>query len=420
MAVARATLAAWARDERERWHVPGIAVGLLERGRVELTADGVAELGSDEPVTPATSFRIASVTKPFTATLVMSLVEVGLLDLDAAVAGRPGVTLRRCLSHQAGLPLELDTSLERFGDGDDALARLAAAEVPSGLVAPGELASYSNVGYWLAGAAAAGAAGTSFEDALRERVLEPLGLHDTAFEPVAPAATGHVQVAPGTDLHRPVERTTPRARRPSGGLWSCVDDLLRFAAHHLGGPGPLGPAARAAMQEPAIADARGWYGLGWQLRRSARGDRIVEHLGSAAGFQTILLLAPERALALTALTNSGRGSAAIGGLVERLGLGPEDPPVVQLAREELVQFEGTYRSGSLEVTVAVDGRELRIEAVELDPFSGERVADPVVHARPAGPRSFVVVDEEWCGARLDFPGTELVRYGGVLARRVRA
>jgi CubicO group peptidase (beta-lactamase class C family) len=420
MAVAQTTLAAWIREERERWDVPGIAVGLLEGGRVEVAADGVAELGADEPLTPGTSFRIASVTKPFTATLVMSLVEAGLVDLDAPLGGRDGVTLRRCHSHQAGLPLELLVPLERLGDGDDALPRLAEEKLPPGLAAPGELASYSNVGYWLAGAAAARVSGTSFEDALRARVLEPLELHETAFEPVPPAATGHVQVAPGADTHRPVVRATPRARRPSGGLWSCVSDLLRFAAHHLGGPGPLSSGARSAMQGPAIDDARGSYGLGWQLRRSASGDRIVEHLGSAAGFQTILLLVPERDLALAALTNSGRGSAAIRGLVERLGLAPDEPPDVRLARDELVQFAGTYRSDTLEVCVDVEGGGLRIEAVELDPFSGDRVADPPVHARPAGSRLFVVVDDEWRGTRLDFPGPDLVRHGAVLARRVLA
>lgn len=420
MTVAEATLAAWVAEERERWHVPGLVLGVLDHGRIEVVADGVAELDSDEPVRPETTFRIASVTKPFTATLVMALVQAGLLDLDEDLGGRPGVTLRRCLSHQAGLPLELDPPLERFGADDESLARLAASEVPPGLVAPGELASYSNVGYWLSGAAASRAAGAPFEDALRERVLEPLGLARTAFEPLAPAATGHVQVTPGGDEHEPVRRATPRARRPSGGLWSCVDDLLRFAAHHLGGPGPLAASARSEMQERAVEDARGGYGIGWQLRRTATGDAIVEHLGSAAGFQTLLLLAPERDTAVAALTNSGRGSAAIRGLVERLELGPAEPPSVQVPALELDRLSGTYRSGGLEVVVSGADGMLRVEAAEVDPFSGESVGDPQVHARPVGSGRFVVVDAEWQGTRFDFPRSDLIRYGGVLARRARA
>src|SRR5262245_40846423 len=104
MAVAQAMLAAWVREERERWHVPGMAVGGLDQGRTELVADGVESLDSGPAVSPETTFRIASVTKPFTATLVMALVQAGLLDLDAPLGGRPGVTLRHCLSHQAGLP----------------------------------------------------------------------------------------------------------------------------------------------------------------------------------------------------------------------------------------------------------------------------------------------------------------------------
>jgi len=174
------------------------------------------------------------------------------------------------------------------------------------------------------------------------------------------------------------------------------------------------------MQEPAVADARGWYGLGWQLRRTEDGDAVVEHLGSAAGFQTLLLLAPARDLAVAALTNSGRGGVAIRGLVERLGLGPDEPSPVEVSPRKLDELAGTYRSGGLDVVGSVEDGLLRIEAAEIDPFTGDRVAAPPAHAWPAGKTSFVVVDAESRGSRLDFPGDDLVRYDGVLARRVRS
>ena len=90
----------------------------------------------------------------------------------------------------------------------------------------------------LAGRECAAAAGASFSEAVRERLLEPLGLERTSFEAPADAAPGHVQDGPTG--HRPApEVVYPEPRRAAGGLWSTVGDLLRFAGHQLGGPGPL-------------------------------------------------------------------------------------------------------------------------------------------------------------------------------------
>src|SRR5437868_6603835 len=110
-----------------------------------------------------------------------------------------------------------------------------------------ELGAYCNTGFWFAAAAIARALDTSFEEAMRTRVLDPLGLRLTGFEAERPAR-GHDQVEPGAAEHATTAKTYPRVRRPSGGLWSSVADLLRFAAHHLGGPGPLTPASIAEMQ----------------------------------------------------------------------------------------------------------------------------------------------------------------------------
>ena len=113
---------------------------------------------------------------------------------------------------------------------------------------------------------------------MRERILEPLGLEATGYDdPGAAAARGHVQ--DGETGHRAVpEDVYPVERRPSGGLWSTVGDLLRFAAHHLGGPGPLADQTRAAMREPQSQALGAGYGLGWWGRaRSAirRGRRCA-------------------------------------------------------------------------------------------------------------------------------------------------
>jgi hypothetical protein len=84
-------LAEWAAEARERWSVPGLAVGLLHEGETVVAADGVCELGSDERVLPETAFRIASITKPFTATLALALAQDRLLALDEPVLERLGL-----------------------------------------------------------------------------------------------------------------------------------------------------------------------------------------------------------------------------------------------------------------------------------------------------------------------------------------
>lgn len=407
----------WVAEARQRWNVPGIAVGVLRAGEAVAVADGVASLDGEEAVSPETVFRIASISKPFTATLAMTLVQDGLLVLDEPPPGaRVDATLRQLLSHQGGLACEWHEPIDRFGEGDDALLELLDGEPEQLPVGPGELYSYSNVGYWLVGAAIARVCGTSFEEAVRARVLEPLGLHATRYEPKG-AARGHNQVEPGADEHRALEDMYPRVRRPSGGLWSSVADLLRFAEHHLGGPGPLSEDSRAEMQTPRIKMGSESYGLGWDLYES-RGRRIVEHPGSVAGFQSLLRLVPAEGVAFAGLTNSSRGLAALRDVLEKLGLDREEAPDVRLSADALASFAGHYQGQGMELSFSPDDGGLRVELTLLDALTGEVDEYPSVHARPIGPREFEIVDGEWRGDRFDFPRDGFVNMG-TLATRVR-
>jgi len=408
-------LAEWAAEVRARWSVPGIAVGLIHDGETVTAADGVCELGRGERVSPETAFRIASITKPFTATLALTLAQDGLLALDEPpLGGRVEATIRQLLSHQGGLACEWPSALEELGSGDEGLQRVAEGEPPRLPIGPGELFSYCNVGFWLLGAAAARACKTTFQAAIRARVLEPLDLAATQFEPPH-AARGHDQVEPGSDEHTVVDHPYPRARTPSGGLWSTLDDLLRFAAHHLGGPGPLSRESVRELQQPQIPAPGGSYGLGWFLRESA-GRRIVEHPGSAAGFESLLLLVPDEGFGLAALSNSSRGSAAIRELLERLGLASTGEPDFALAPEQLAAFGGTYSGNGIEVEVAPEDGRLSVLVTSFDPFSGDNVVYPPVLARPVAEREFEVVDTEWRGERLTFPRDGFVCMGLLAAR----
>src|SRR5262249_12179257 len=146
-------LAQWTAEARENWSIPGIVVGLLQDGEPVMVADGVCSLESNEQVTPETAFRVASITKPFTTTLAMTLVEDGLLELDAPPPGsRVESTIRQLLSHQGGLTSEWPEAYEDLAAHEEGLERIIDGHPPRLPIGPGELFSYCNVGYWLLGA----------------------------------------------------------------------------------------------------------------------------------------------------------------------------------------------------------------------------------------------------------------------------
>jgi len=376
-------LAEIVREARARTGVPGVAAGLLRDGAVEMCADGVLQLGSGAAVRPETPFRIASISKPFTASLALSC-----LPLDERLAAR--------LSHTAGLRSESDAPLPEGAEG---------------------LWSYSNAGYWAAGREVARACGTSFEEAMASRILEPLGLEATGYEEPAGAARGHVQE--GESGHRAVpEDVYPAARRPSGGLWSTAGDLLGFAAHQLGGPGPLPDEARAAMREPRAPALGAAYGLGWWAR-DAGGRAALDHEGSVAGYQSLLLLVPEDALALVVLTNSWRGSGLIRRVVDQLGLAASASPAPG-AGVRPRDVAGRYELDGAEATVEASGDGLLVQESEIDPVTGARLTAPRFPAQALGGAVFGFAGGLLIGHRLDFPRPGFARVGWVVLPRTGA
>jgi CubicO group peptidase (beta-lactamase class C family) len=319
------------------------------------------------------------------------------------------------LSHQAGLAIEWPVDLDD-ADDDEALQRLAAREPERLPVGPGELFSYCNTGFWFVGAGIARANGSTFEQAMSDRVLGPLGLTATSFETPAGVARGHEQVEPGSDEHNPVDDAYPRVRRPSGGLWSTVGDLLAFGAHHLGEPGPLTRESVLEMQRPLIPVPGGNYGLGWFLLDRQEGSS-VEHTGSAAGYESLLVVMPEARVVFAALTNSSRGSAAIRDVLQALGLGQTSPPRVDLSADELNRFTGRYEGQGIRIAVSQSDGGLDLELAEFNPFTSQSASYPPVRAHSVGAREFEVSSGEWAGDRFDFPRDGFVRTY-VLAQRV--
>jgi CubicO group peptidase (beta-lactamase class C family) len=330
------------------------------------------------PVDGDTLFRIGSITKTFTGTTVMRLVEQGTLDLDTPVrtylpdfqtadpAVAPRVTLRQLLNHSAGW---LGDYYEDTGPGDDAHARYAAgmARLPQ-LTPLGTVFHYNNAAVALAGHVLEAVTGSTYEHAVRELLLEPLGLAHSFFfsdEIVGFNVAASHDVVDGQPVVCPTFWRKSRNLHPTGGLISSARDLLQYARFHLGdGTAPdgtrlLSEASLVAMRSnpgpggTLFVELDG-VGVNWMLRPSAEGVRIVEHGGTLDGQLSGFLMVPERGFALTVLTNSEGGSQLRNDLFAddwalRRFAGVSNLPGVPraLSPGELAPYEGRYESQAI-------------------------------------------------------------------------
>jgi CubicO group peptidase (beta-lactamase class C family) len=371
-----------------------VAYGVSVRGEHALGAAGGARTDG--------VFRVASVTKPFVAALVLTLVQDGLLSLDAPVVGYlpelaidRSATLRHLLSHQAGLEHEWSTPLADFGEGDDALDRLARGEPVRAPVEPRRFFSYSSAGFYTAAATVQRVSGVTFEAALQGRILDPLGLEHTSFEGES-------------------ARPYPRARRGGGGLFSRAADLLVFADHLLGGPGPLTAESRAELATPQIAAPEGWYGLGIGIHE-LRGRRILEHGGSVPGFRSLLACVPDAGVAFVGLSNADEGRRAIDALRDRAfevacDLPPEPPAAAPLDAAGVAALAGTYDTRTFAVRLAPADGGVAVEIFDTD----ETVSALAV---PVAGGAFRVAEGGEEGLLVEPLEDGLIRVGGMVARR---
>lgn len=415
----------------ERWTVPGIAVGVWHEGKEDLRAYGVANLETGYEMRTDTLLQIGSISKIFTTTLLMMLVDEGKVRLDDSVASYlPGfrlctsgieeqVRVRDLVTHTSGV---LGDHFEDFGWGDDALERYVASMSDlRQIYEPGTIWSYTNSGFNLAGRIIETILDKPFEEAVKERIFDPLGMSRTTYFPheaiVYPVSVGHTLIDPEGDEHEVARRwPIPRASGPAGSISSTVGDMLKFARFHMGdgnweGKRLLSEQAIKAMQEvyhdnPAMADA---WGLGWQIN-FIDGVKLIGHGGATNGFNAHLDIAPDRDFALIILTNSGRGAAAYREIIRwsldhYLGLTQTDPEPVSIPGEKLQEYAGEYRQPLTDITVTVDDGSLLIEAVSHSALSDEDKGDrkqPPVHAQPLGDDRFVIAEGAQSGGIVDF------------------
>jgi CubicO group peptidase (beta-lactamase class C family) len=295
--------------------MPGAAVLVVKDGRVVLEKSyGLAEVETRTPVTPETDFRLASLSKQFTATAVMLLEAQGRLGYDDPVtkwvpslpAYAKGVTLRHLLHHTGGLP-----DYEDFVP-DSQTRQVLDAEVPaliakadSAYFAPGTRYRYSNTGYVLLALAVERASGERFADFLRGRIFAPLGMRGTlAREDRGPAvprrAYGYTVGASGV---RRTDQSNTSATLGDGGIYTSIADLATWDAalerHRL----VSADAQRLAWTAAAPAP----YGFGWFVAR-AHDTLELWHNGESRGFTNGVARYPERRLAVWVLTNRTGGA----------------------------------------------------------------------------------------------------------------
>lgn len=384
--------------------VPAASVAVMVGGQRRTVASGVLNLNTGVEATTDAVFQIGSVTKVFTATLVMQLVDEGLLSLDDTVQSvLPGfriadedasrqVTVRHLLTHTSGFEGDIFTDT---GDGADYLERYVELLATAPQLFPvGEQFSYNNAGICVLGRIVEVLRGAPFDECFRAQLLDPLGLDFASLNAAEAilhrAAVGHIAgQAPTADGAGQLAATPvwamARSNAPAGSMLAMrAEDLLTFARMHLDagrsadGHQVLSPESVAAMQQiqvklPVIGWGGSW-GLGWDVTETPEGT-VIGHDGSTIGQSSTFRVIPGSDAAFAVLTNGGQMKGFIAALSRRLladlaGIAPSEPiqpaPGAKppLNRE---RFVGRYGSSTVEHQVfwSQEGESLRLRSTPL-------------------------------------------------------
>src|SRR5688500_8788016 len=317
-------IAALVTKKMAEYGVPGVAFGIVRNGQATVRGLGVTNLDNPQPVTPDTVFALASISKTVTTTAMMRLVEQGKVDLNAPVvqylpafkvqdeAVTRNVKIWHLLTHTPGWEGQL-TSEDRGAQTLAHFVDMTMRDLPK-LAEPGEVWSYNNAGFNVAGRVIEVVSGQTIHNAFRTLVFEPLGL-TRSFTRIEDLVTYPFSVAhrgePGkVTVSRPLSRSVSVA---AGGVSMSLNDILSYAKFHLGdgtgrdGTPVLTRASLELMRTPKIRknSTDEEMGLGWHLRRVV-GVMTAAH-GGTLGHILLLQLVPERNLSLAILTNRANG-----------------------------------------------------------------------------------------------------------------
>jgi CubicO group peptidase (beta-lactamase class C family) len=308
--------------------VPGAAVLVVRDGRVLLSrAVGLADVEAKRPVTENTNFRLASVTKQFTAAAVLSLVEAGQLELSESLKDvfpdfpgyGSGITVKHLLTHTSGLinyeGLIPDTATVQVHDADvlDMMKQQNATYFE-----PGTQYRYSNTGYAILAMIIEARSGTTFSDYLRSEIFLPAGMTRTvAFRAgeniVDNRAMGYTVEAP---LSVPSDQSLTSAVLGDGGVYSSIVDMKAWD-DALSSNLVLSEEMLDLATTPTTLDdgTQIGYGFGWRIDEYW-GRRRIHHTGSTSGFRTVIKRFPDDRFAVVVLTN--RRDPSVSDLADKL------------------------------------------------------------------------------------------------------
>ncbi|MFF8726758.1 serine hydrolase domain-containing protein [Streptomyces sp. NPDC015171] len=356
-------------DALARTHrVPGAQLALATGTELIAVHTGTADVTTGSPLTPDTAVPLGSLTKPWTAALVLLLADDGDLDLDEPAAGHlpelsglPEVTIRHLLSHTAGLPTGPDSDTAATTTAARYLAAVCTRR--DLLFTPGTDFSYSNAGYVAAGRLVETVTGMPWPEAVRALLLEPLGVvpacvADTA--PARPVAAGHA-VNTATGQARPARQNLAPLEAPAGALLASALDLAAFGNALIGRSDLLPPAVAKEMRRPEPAARSGALADGWGpgLALYERDERAwYGHDGNAQGTSCHLRVDPESGTVVAFTGNAGGATALWRDLAGELALltglrVPAGARDLDRGRPvDLPDCVGTYRNGGTTYRVA--------------------------------------------------------------------
>jgi CubicO group peptidase (beta-lactamase class C family) len=388
-------------EQVRRARVPGAVLGIWAGGQETVAASGVLNRATRVRVSTDSLFQVGSITKLWTATMIMQLIEEGLLSLDTTVAEvLPGVrlgvadlggqvTVAHLLSHTSGIDGDIFTDT---GRGEDCVARyVALLGRAASVFPPGGAYSYCNSGWVVLGRIIEVLDGGSWDESLRARLSGPLELTRTVTLPeeaiLHRAAVGHRAGGGRVSVWG-----LPRSIGPAGLITATAHDLLTFARFHLdGGLAPdgkrlLGETMAAAMQQPRAAipefGAPGAaIGLGWRVSQWD-GRAIIGHDGVTIGQSAYLRIDPQARVAACLLTNSGRSGSlyqAVFGEVFGTLAGvrvPTAPEPAAVDAADLGRHAGRYERTSRRFDISVRDGRLRLLLTATDELAMLTEAQP--------------------------------------------
>jgi CubicO group peptidase (beta-lactamase class C family) len=411
--------------------VPGAVLGIWADGEQTIAPYGLLSARTGVETTADSVFQIGSVSKPWTATMVMQLVAEGRLGLDSTVAellpgvriGRDDVaaevTVRQLLTHTSGIDGDIFTDT---GRGDECYQRYVELLADTDRsYPPGVTYSYCNSGFVLLGRIVEVLDGQPWDASLQARLAEPLGLTATCTLPeqalLHRAAVGH-----GADGRVVENWALARSMNPAGGVVQSAGDLLAFARSHLRDDS-LAVMRDEQLRLP-VGASNPALGLAWRLY-DADGRRLAGHDGTTVGQTAFLRLDPDTGFALCLLTNSVHGQRLFDRIApevlrQHLGIGlpPAPAPAEGVVPDDPGRHAGRYRRSGRQYDVEVRDGELWLHWTALgDLAAALPESSASFELRPAdatGNRYVMRGEGDWVAVTFDrfADGTPYVFSGG--------